>query len=232
MKTKYGNIFFKHHKADSPPIILIHGLASSTRTWAKLVAYLPKEISVYMIDLLGHGRSDAPDIMYTANMQVEIIDELVKNEELKKPYLFGHSYGGWISVLYAKSRPTAGIILEDSGGLTEFYNEVKGTAEREEYKEDLLDKATMLGAKRHVVNAILDDAFREHEIDDEDLRMIKTPTLIIWGEEDRVIDVKYARIFSKGIKGSKIAIIKGARHTPHHTHPREVSELLLRFIKA
>lgn len=231
LKTEYGNIHYKHHRGSSSPIILIHGLAASTKTWSRLVECLPGDLDLYLIDLLGHGKSEAPHVEYTAHMQVEILETLVMKENLDAPYLFGHSYGGWVSALYAKDYPTKGIVIEDSAGLEEFYNEVKGAESRKRYKRDLLKKALALGAQRHVIESVLDEEFIEGQLEEKDLRLIRTPTLIIWGAEDNIIDVRFSRIFQNEIKGSKLSIIEGARHTPHFTNPAEVANLLLGFIK-
>lgn len=230
LETKYGKIHYKRHRGKSSTIILIHGLASSARTWSRLVQYLPGDLNLYLIDLLGHGESDAPEIKYVVNMQVEILGSLIKEQNLNDIYLFGHSYGGWISALYAKDHALRGMVLEDSAGLEEFYNEVIGTETREKYKEEVLGKAVALGGRRHVIEAILDDEFIEGQLEKKDLEAIKIPTLIVWGAEDSVIDVKYARIFQEEIRGSRLSVIEGTRHTPHYSNPEEVSHLLLEFI--
>ena len=228
--TEYGSIHCKHHSGSSDPIILIHGLAASTKTWTRLLSYLPQTLDVYLVDLLGHGKSDAPETEYTVHIQVEILRALVQKQNLDNVYLFGHSYGGWVAAVYAKSYPTKGIIIEDSAGLEEFYMEVKGAESRKKYKEDLIKKALALDAKKHVIEAILDDEFIEGQLEAKDLKLIKVPTLIIWGSDDNVIDVKFSRIFRNEIKGSRLSIIQGARHTPHYTNSEEVSKLLLGFI--
>lgn len=230
LDTGYGRIYCRHHRGTSAGIIMLHGLASSTRTWTRLVGYLPKELDLYLVDLLGHGNSDAPEIKYTVNVQVEVVRSLVTQRRLDGVYLFGHSYGGWVSAVYAKRYPTKGIVLEDSAGLEEFYNEVKGDESRRRYKEELLRKALTLDARKHVIESILDDEFREGQLEERDLRAITVPTLIIWGGSDNVIKTKFAEVFHKGIRRSELEVIKSARHTPHYTNSKEVSRLLIEFV--
>ncbi|MFC3983474.1 alpha/beta fold hydrolase [Streptosporangium jomthongense] len=45
---------------DAPALLLIHGSASSTRSWDPMVALLTGSHRVIRIDLLGHGRSAKP----------------------------------------------------------------------------------------------------------------------------------------------------------------------------
>ncbi len=230
LSTRFGRVHYKHHAGKSPGIIFIHGLAGSTRTWLRLVGYLPEELDIYLVDLLGHGESDAPEIKYTVAVQEEIIRTLVEKEKLSGVYLFGHSYGGWVSATYAIDYNTEGIVLEDSAGLDIFYEEAAGSEEREKYKKDILEKALTLDARKHVIESILDDEFREGQLKTKDLARIKAPTLIVWGENDTVIDAKFAKIFQKGIKNSRLSVVSGARHTPHFTNAKEVSLLLLSFM--
>jgi len=230
LSTRYGMIHYKHHPGSSSSMIMIHGLASSTRTWRRLVEHLPEGLDVYLIDLLGHAESDAPEMKYTVNIQVEIVRELVSENRITLPYLFGHSYGGWVSALYARDNPTRGVILEDSAGLEQFYSEVRGTEARKKYKEDILKKALALDARRHVIEAVLNDEFLESQLEEKDLKAIGVPVLIIWGSEDNVVDPKYARIFNSEIKNSRLSVIQGAKHTPHYTNSKEVADLLLGFM--
>jgi pimeloyl-ACP methyl ester carboxylesterase len=229
LETKDGTLFCKVHEASGTPIILIHGLAASSRSWKRLVEFLPDDKLVYIVDLIGHGLSDAPDTKYSVQLQVDAIKALVKNENLKKPVLVGHSYGGWISLAYAMQNPVAKLIIEDSAGLEQFYTEVNGTESREKYKEELLEKASKLAAKKEVIEAVLNDEFSEGQLRPEDLASISVPTLIIWGADDDVTNIKYSRIFETEIKDSRLSIVNGAGHTPHFTNAQEVAKLILDF---
>lgn len=228
--TRYGHVAYKHHEGPGHAIIFIHGLATNSKTWSKLMAFLPADLDLYLIDLLGHGESDAPSIKYTIGIQVELLKEIIRHEKLDDVYLFGHSYGGWVVAKYAESAKVKGIIIEDSGGLEGFYNETRGTKSREEYMEQLLDKSLMLGGKRHVIKSIIEDEFKEGQLNEENLNKIKARTLILWGSNDAVIDIKYSKVFLNNIMGSELRTIQGARHTPHYTHPEEVSKHLIEFI--
>ena len=229
--TGKGTVYCRYRDVKAATsLVLVHGLASSTLTWKRLVGCLPGRINVYLMDLLGHGESDAPDIEYTVDVQAEALDSLVSHLGIRNPYVFGHSYGGWVSALYSMHYPVKGIILEDSAGLKSFYDEVKGDALREKYKEEMLEKALSLGANRHVVEYILNDEFTEHQLERSDLESLSVPALVIWGKDDDVIKEEYAREFVSGIRGSELKIIAGARHTPHYTHAPEVCKLVSDFM--
>ena len=56
------------------------------------------------------------------------------------------------------------------------------------------------------------------------------PTLIIWGEHDRVIPVKHAAIAHAAMPGSRLMIFNGAGHFPHHDDPRGVAAAVESFL--
>lgn len=62
------------------------------------------------------------------------------------------------------------------------------------------------------------------------LTKITTPTLIVWGEHDKVTPINDSKIMHKLIKNSKLHIVKGARHSPHFTNAREVVDIILKTI--
>lgn len=232
IETKHGRIHYRRHKSDTgKSLVLVHGMASSTLTWKRLVGKFPESLDICMIDLLGHGSSDSPEIDYKVGIQTEILKEVFNAEKIRSPYLMGHSYGGWVCAEFARKNPVRGLILEDSGGLKVFYEEIKGDKNREDYKKKMLEKVLELDAKKHVMENILNDQFREGELDEKTLGEIKIPSLIIWGGEDKIISIRYALLFSELLPNSRLEIIKNARHTPHYSNPDDVSEIILEFMK-
>jgi len=62
------------------------------------------------------------------------------------------------------------------------------------------------------------------------LRLIKAPTLLLWGEHDRILPVAYADKFAKGIAGpTTVKIVAGAGHLAELDRPTEVAREILEF---
>ena len=57
------------------------------------------------------------------------------------------------------------------------------------------------------------------------------PSLIVWGERDRIIPVQHAREAHAAIPGSSLRIIEGAGHFPHHDDPAGVADALIGFVE-
>ncbi|SFQ22068.1 Pimeloyl-ACP methyl ester carboxylesterase [Lachnospiraceae bacterium XBB1006] len=75
---KYGDIFYTKQGKGSP-VLLIHNLTpdSSSFEWNKLILQLSKKHTVYAIDLLGCGRSDKPQIIYTNYIYVQLVKDFI-----------------------------------------------------------------------------------------------------------------------------------------------------------
>ena len=64
-----------------------------------------------------------------------------------------------------------------------------------------------------------------------ELPRVKTKTLIVWGEADRMVPLKYARIFKDKIAGSELEILSKIGHSPHLEDPANFSSIVLKFLK-
>jgi pimeloyl-ACP methyl ester carboxylesterase len=67
---------------------------------------------------------------------------------------------------------------------------------------------------------------------EKNLPKIKAPTLILWGDQDRILDISSVPVFEKGLKNHKTVIIKGCGHAPQVEKPQETATYYLDFIKS
>lgn len=79
-KWRFGNIYYTK-RGKGKPILLIHDTlpGSSGYEWNKIEKELSTEYCVYVIDLLGFGRSEKPGVTYTNFMYVQMICDFIKN---------------------------------------------------------------------------------------------------------------------------------------------------------
>ena len=229
--TSLGSIYYRHHAGSKKRIIFLHGLGANTKTWAKLVARMPDDFDVYLIDLLGHGNSDAPRIEYRITTQTQALREFVSAVKYFNFSLFGNSYGGWIAAHYAsQGYQLDGLVLEDAAGLREYLDDILKSGNPEEYKARLIKGVMELNGNRdYVIKSIVDSEF-DSALDSDTLSAIRVKTLVLWGENDSIIDLKYGKLLHEKIPGSELVVIKGAGHTPHYSAPSEVSRELCTFI--
>lgn len=79
-KWRFGNIFYKK-QGSGTPILLIHDLSShsSGYEWKKVASILSATNTVYVVDLLGCGRSEKPNLTYTNYLYVQLVNDFIRN---------------------------------------------------------------------------------------------------------------------------------------------------------
>jgi pimeloyl-ACP methyl ester carboxylesterase len=104
---------------DGPPIVLIHGITSSLRTWDGVFDELAERHTVLAPDMLGHGRSGKPRGDYSLGAYASGVRDLMALLGISSATIVGHSLGGGIAMQFAYQFPTRldRLVLVDSGGL-------------------------------------------------------------------------------------------------------------------
>ena len=64
----------------------------------------------------------------------------------------------------------------------------------------------------------------------EPIKTIQIPTLIIWGDQDQLINVSNAYLFNKDIKGSKLVVLQNVGHAPMEETPSKVAAAICAFL--
>lgn len=91
----------------NPPIILIHGFASSNLVWSKVfLDFAAAGFRVIAPDLLGYGYSAKPrQLDYTIARQAEMMVGFLKQLQIDRAIILGSSYGGAVAVTIALDHP-------------------------------------------------------------------------------------------------------------------------------
>ena len=103
---KYGSIFYTK-SGKGAPLLLIHDLnpAASSMEWEKVYKSLSKNHTVYMIDLLGCGRSDKPRLTYTNYLFVQLVTDFIKDVIKEKATVAATGSSGSFTVMAAHMNP-------------------------------------------------------------------------------------------------------------------------------
>lgn len=107
----------------STTIIFIHGLGSYSQAWIKNVEALKSEYRCISIDLPGYGKSSKQPHSGQMTFYAGIVNELVKELNLGKVVLAGHSMGGQISITTSLIYPdiVKGLVLVAPAGFERFH---------------------------------------------------------------------------------------------------------------
>jgi pimeloyl-ACP methyl ester carboxylesterase len=84
----------------------------------------------------------------------------------------------------------------------------------------------------HTVRGIMDLSGQRVSARDRLYLAAEVPTLLIWGERDRMIPASHGRAANDAMPGSRLLLYEGAGHFPHLDQPMRFAEDLLEFIRA
>ncbi|MGE0228081.1 MAG: 2-succinyl-6-hydroxy-2,4-cyclohexadiene-1-carboxylate synthase [Dehalococcoidia bacterium] len=103
-------------RGEGPPVVLLHGFTGSAAGWDVTAAALDPECTTVAIDIVGHGKSDAPASTERYAM-ARVVDDLVHTLRLagyERAAWFGYSMGARTALQVAAQRPDAvsALVLE------------------------------------------------------------------------------------------------------------------------
>ncbi|MGP8153039.1 MAG: alpha/beta fold hydrolase, partial [Smithella sp.] len=239
------------------PLILLHGFGANKDNFTRVAKFLTPHYRVIIPDHIGFGESSHPqDADYKAGTQAARIRTLAQALGITKVHLGGSSMGGQICMMYAFFYPdeVKSLWLIDPGGIcsapkSEFREIITKTGENPlmARNEDEFAKIfafvmsdppfipkPMLNvmAQERILNYDLEGLiFKEISADSVEkyITGLKTPTLIVWGDKDRVISPATADILHKLMPHSEVIIMKGLGHLPMIEQPRRSAEDYLKF---
>ncbi len=102
-----------------PVVVLVHGIAGSSRVWEAVMQRLAERCTVIAPDLLGHGASAKPRGDYSLGAYASGVRDLLGLLGHDRVTVVGHSFGGGIAMQFAYQFPewTDRLVLVSSGGL-------------------------------------------------------------------------------------------------------------------
>ncbi len=241
-----------------PPLVLIHGFGADKDNWTIAARYLTPHFTVIVPDLPGFGESTKSiSLDYTVTTQASRLNDFVNALGLETFHIGGSSMGGTVAAAYTfqfndkiesmwliapggvrsakesyyqkeMKKGNNLMIITDTGS----YNVmIKSTFAKSPFllsfvKRVFVDKAVQ---NMHLNKKICNDIFSETIPLEQVLKGMKTPTLIMWGDKDRVLDISGANILCKNLINARMAVIKNTGHVPMIEKPEEAANEYLKF---
>ncbi|MDR3609906.1 MAG: 2-succinyl-6-hydroxy-2,4-cyclohexadiene-1-carboxylate synthase [Ignavibacteriaceae bacterium] len=107
-----------NNEASGDSVFFLHGFTGCANDWIPIVSSLNKSYNYYLVDLVGHGKSDSPKEGYNYSIDsiVNQLQEIILSLCNKKIILTGYSFGGRIALNFALKNGAMlkGLILESS----------------------------------------------------------------------------------------------------------------------
>lgn len=218
--------------AKTNPLVLMHGFDSSCLEWRYTFPLLEDaNLETWVVDILGWGFSDL-ESRPACNVvsKREHLYQFWKSYIKRPMILVGPSLGAAIAIDFAVNHPEAvdKLILIDASVYAE------GAA-----NSSKLPKAIAYAGigRLHcllpwwvdtTVDFIISGGYNVREL----IKQVKQETLVIWGEDDQIIDNKLGVRLHCELPNARIRQIPNCGHLPHVEKPNDVAKLIEEFIKA
>lgn len=263
IRTFAGDIAYLR-KGQGPPLLLLHGIPSSSYLWRDVIDPLSTTFDVLAPDLLGFGDSDKRlDADLSIAAQARYMVAFMESFGLHQAAVVGHDIGGGLAQLMAVDEPerVARLILIDSvvadnwpvadiARLKEpVWDQIMvnidlrngfrkgleaGLVTEGRVTEELVDEWTRpfqdLGGRRAYLRAARALNNRDLTSQSKRIEEIETPTLILWGANDKFLESRWADTLKHKLRDSTVEIIDPGGHFLPLDRPDAVAEAITRFL--
>jgi pimeloyl-ACP methyl ester carboxylesterase len=252
-------ISYLEREGPGDTVILLHGFASEKDVWLRFVEYLPMGARILIPDLPGHGNSAPLDSMpYTPDVVIDLLSSLAKALDADRFHIVGNSVGGMYALVYAHTYPdqVLSLTLIDSGGIyppnpSELQRSLASGAnplivdepqdfnklmEFVFYRQPVMPWPAKPTLRRKYVgrsklnHQIWGDIWASRRDQRDRLRDIPAPVLVIWGKNDRVLDVTTTDVIRHHKPDAIIEILPECGHSPMLEKPRRTASIFQSFI--
>jgi pimeloyl-ACP methyl ester carboxylesterase len=239
-------------KGSGPALVFFHGPWGLT--WDPFLDELARDFTVHAPEHPG-TTPDAPDDAYKLDGLWDLVlcyDELLDALGLERAALVGHSFGGMVACelaaayprraralaliapigLWRETAPTVNWMMLNPADLPAhiFAEPGGGAARRLLGAADDQDTAARvrlmwaMGATGKFIWPLPEKGLRKR------IHRVKAPTLLVWGQEDRLVPSTYAGEFARRIAGARVRAVERAGHAPHLEHPEPVARMIREFL--
>lgn len=244
----------------APAIVMIHGYSADKDVWPRFAKHFVNDYRVVIPDLAGHGDTGYEISRdYSGPAQAERVAKLMEQLNIEKAHIIGNSMGGFITGWFARLYPERSLSATpmDPGGvdspipsdmgkmlaegknpfLIETTDDFKRFYPMTMAKPPLLPPS-VLGAmaeqyiaRKHELRAIFPYI---HEVDGliNELPKINVPTLVMWGDQDRLLHVSAGQVWVDNLANGQLHIFEGIGHMPMVEVPALSAEVYRQFLNS
>jgi len=236
-------------------VAFLNGILANTSSWMNQVPLFSKQFQVLLLDFRGQGMSEKPPMKYNMDMQADDLKSLLDHLKIDKLHVVGVSYGAEVGLIFAIKHPERLRSLVAACPVSHMNRSLKAIAERwliaarlrsgkylfqtvypDIFSDEFIEKRwEFVNNTAPLYDSVDMDAFIEllkgfMELNIKaELSKIKTPTLIMAAEKDKIKPPKYSEEINEEIPSSEFIIIKNSGHTVTWEKPEEFNSVVLGF---
>ncbi len=221
-------------------IVYLHGWGQNIQMMEPIAKPLEKIVDTLIFDLPGFGKSGEPKEVWSLEDYADMVNALVEKLKIKCPILVGHSFGGKVSIVYASKYEVEKLILLASP--------YKVAIPKVSFKVRMLKRLAKMPLLKTMANKMkknigstdyknaspkMRSILVKHINTDvsENCKLVKCPTIMIWGTKDEAVPLKDAYEIEKLIKNSAVIEYPNCTHYAYLENKNKTISIIESFIK-
>ncbi len=251
----YNLHYFEAHPPHGQgiPLLLIHGLGARGEDWSPMISTLAaRGFHVFVPDLLGYGRSSRPQVDYSISLQEKTVLDFMRAVGIPQADVGGWSMGGWIALKLALDHPEAvdRLVLYDSAGIyfpptfdaslfiptdsPGLNRLVSILTPKPRPMAPFVSRAAIrrLQSNGWIIRRSVASMEAGRDLADFQLHQLHKPTLIVWGDMDKLIPLQVGEEMHRKIAGSSLLVVEGCGHLAPGECARPVLNGTIDFLAA
>ncbi len=246
---------------EGPPVVLLHGFASSIENWVTVIPELKKTHRVIAIDLKGFGWTDRPVADYSPAAQAALVKAVLDQRGVKQAAIVAHSWGSSVALAFALAWPdrVSRLALYDAWvyesqlpsmfqlaraqGVGEalfalFYSErsderiTLGFYDPEVVTQQLVDEVEKAFERPGTKAAALATVRgMDFKEVEKTYGRVKVPTLLLWGREDVVTPPSIGERLVRQLPRARMTVYPRCGHFPMIEAVAESTRDLIDFLE-
>ena len=236
-------------------LLFLHGGHPSGRLdpKARIVELLAANFRVIAPTHPGFGLSPAPPQLTSIDDLAYLYLDLVEAMDLRNIVLVGASIGGWIAAEMAikTTERISHVVLIDAVGIKAGDRETRDIADIYAITDRQLaelayadpqrlardakslpeEELVLIARSREATGRYAWSPYMHDPKLKARLHRIHVPTLVLWGEADRIVTPDFGRAYAAAIPGTRMTTVGNAGHFPHLEQPNAVARNILDFIR-
>ena len=223
----------QHGKGED--VLVLHGWGASIQTMRSVIDALKDSYCVTALDFPGFGDSGFPPDSYGVPEYTDLTREFMKRLGISKTHIICHSFGGRVTILLAAQNPemVRKIVFTDAAGVRKprtlkYYIRTYSYKLAKRISRGTIAKKVLMALGMDVEKRVKNAGSADYRALPEVMRgvfvrvvnldlkkylpAIKSPSLLIWGENDQDTPVEYAKIMEKNIPDAGLVVFPGAGH--------------------
>lgn len=240
MKIKIKNIDINYIQyGKGKDIVLLHGWGQNIAMMKPIGDRLEKDYRITILDLPGFGESEEPKEELNIYDYSDVLEILLNKLEVNNPIIMGHSFGGRISIAYAAKHKVDKLVLFGSPcirkkqkqslklKMLKTLKKVPGLNKLENFAKKHIGSRDYKNAseimRKILVNTVNQDLSNE-------AKLIKSPTLLIWGDNDTEAPVEDAKELETIMSDAGLIILPNSSHYAYLENLNQVLRILKQFL--